>query len=104
MKRSSKAKNVSAKVKECVLAQQVLDTRHSMSRGTERNVRYSDVLYVLKTGWHEAKKDEWKEEFKSWNYSIRGKTVDGIELRIPVFFEEDFVVIATVVKLEKNDE
>jgi len=37
--------------------------------------------------------------FKAWNYAIRGRTIDGDDLRIAVYFEEDVVMIATVIRL-----
>lgn len=57
--------------------------------------------YVLKTGWHEKRKDTYDEiEYKTWNYAIRGKTVDARELRVIVSFAEDGMLIITVIELE----
>lgn len=78
------------------------DTRHSLRRGTERNIDLLDIIEVLKTGYHEKRKDEFRTDFQSWNYAIRGTTLDGEELRIVVYFEEDLVMIATVIKLQSN--
>lgn len=58
-----------------------------------------DILEVLETGYHEKKKDEFRVDFQSWNYAVRGKTIDGDELRIAVYFEEEMVMIATVIRL-----
>lgn len=83
----------------------MIDTRHSRARQRERQISYPQVLHVLKTGWHESRKDEWKEQHFSWNYAVRGRTVDGFEIRVPVFLLDDdpnttYIGIATVVNLE----
>jgi len=53
-----------------------------------------------KSGWHEKRKDAYSEVFKSWNYAIRGKTIDERELRVVVSFDEDGLLIITVIDLE----
>jgi len=48
----------------------------------------------------EKSKDEFKTEWQTWNYAIRGKTVDGRELRVAVSFdEEDYLLMITVMEL-----
>ncbi len=59
------------------------------------------MRYVLTTGYREAKKDEYKEEHQSWNYAMRGKTVDDRKLRVAVSFDKDDLLIITVIDLEK---
>ena len=46
--------------------------------------------------------DEFKAEFRSWNYAIRGKTIDARELRIAVAFEDGYclLVIVTAIGLK----
>ncbi len=56
--------------------------------------------YVLKTGWHEKAKDQYDVQNKAWNYAIRGKTVDTRELRVVVSFDEEGLLIITVIDLE----
>ncbi len=104
--RPSKREDILKVVRDHVEQGRVIDTRHSIFRQGERQIGYPQVLYVLKTGWHESRKDEWKENYLSWNYAIRGKTVDGIEVRVPVFFIEDdpnmtYVGIATVINIDE---
>lgn len=104
--RPDKRKNILKVVRDHIEQGQVIDTRHSISRQGERQISYPQVLYVLKMGWHESRKDEWKENHASWNYAIRGTTADGVEVRVPVFFIEDdpdmtYVGIATVINIDK---
>ena len=92
-------------MKEHAKTGRIIDTRHSKLRQSQRFVTFPEVMQVLENGWHEKAKDEWKEEHKSWNYAIRGKTVDGLELRVPVFYDDDdpdvtYFGVTTVVKLE----
>lgn len=99
MKRPVKCANVLEKVKECLELGMYYDTTHATLRKGQRRVGLQDVLYVLKNGYHEKKKDEYKPEYKDWNYAIRGKIVDGKELRIAIAFDEDGMLIITVIVL-----
>jgi hypothetical protein len=101
-----KLANVSKKVQEYAKDGRIIDTRHSKIRQGERFVTFPEIIQVLEKGWHEKNKDEWKDEYSTWNYSIRGKTLDGIELRVPVFFDDKdpkvtYFGVVTVIKLTK---
>jgi|ERR1700722_10214215 uncharacterized protein DUF4258 len=76
-------------------------TGHALKRVSEREVSQPEVEQVLTTGYHEKSKDEFKEEFQSWNYAIRGKTVDSRELRVAVTFDSGMLVV-TVIDLSKQ--
>ena len=74
----------------------VRDSRHAEERKVQRDVDIYVVEKVITTGWHEAGEDRYKEEHGSWTYAIRGKTVDGVDIRVVIAFdEEDFLVIVT---------
>ena len=47
------------------------------------------MIFVLKNGRHEKAKDKFEEAFSSWNYAVRGKTVDKEDLRVIVSFDEE---------------
>ncbi len=102
MKRPAKCSHVLEKVRECLELGLYYDTSHAVKRKEERRVGLQDVLYVLRTGFHEKKKDEYKPEFCDWNYAIRGKTVDGKEVRVAVAFDEDGMLIITVIDLTRG--
>lgn len=106
MARPSKRRN------PLVLARELLEegrfdyTPHAIDRQLQREINDFDVEYAIKNGWHEKKKDEYKEEYKSWNYAIRGENVDGKRLRIAIAFEPDeqgeLLVIITVIDLDSE--
>jgi hypothetical protein len=48
---------------------------------------------------HEKDKDLFDVKRQMWKYAIRGKTLDGINLRIIVAFEKEMVII-TVMRLK----
>ena len=104
--KTAKLTNVAKTVQAHVKNGRVIDTRHSKVRQNERLITFSEILQILENGWHEKVKDEWKAEFNAWNYSIRGSTLDGVELRVPVFFDDKdpkmtYIGIVTVIKLAK---
>jgi hypothetical protein len=74
-------------------------------RLTSHGLGVSDVFFVLKIGFHEAKKDAWDTQRATWNYAIRGKTLDGFNLRVPVALEaeENGVVVITIISLDWED-
>ena len=79
-------------------------TRHALARQGHRNISDADLKEAILSGWHEAKKDEWKEEYQDWNYSIRGPSLEGDQLRIALAIEENanvLAVIITVINLDK---
>lgn len=87
-------------VRQCLEEGRYLDTRHALVRKYERNITRLEILQVLKTGFHEKKKDYFDQIHNSWNYSIRGKTVDSRELRIIVSFDNDNILIITAIHLK----
>ena len=97
--RQDKVEDVLKKIHEAIQHGRYRDTRHSMQRGIERGIQLPDILEAIGTGYHEKRKDEYREDFGNWNYAIRGKTCDGEELRVAIYFEEDRVVIVTVIRL-----
>lgn len=104
--RPTKLPNVIEMVHEHAKLGRIIDTRHSITRQNERLVTFSEIIEVLESGWHEKNKDEWKHEHQAWNYSIRGKTIDGTELRVPVFFDDSdpkvsYFGVVTVIKLAR---
>lgn len=73
---------------------------HAKIRLQEREVTIPEMEYVLLHGRHEKRKDEYKEEHKSWNYAIRGKTISGRELRVCVALDKTtHLLIVTAIDL-----
>lgn len=75
--------------------------KHAIERQTERSIKLPDVLRVLEYGRHEREKDSFDLKNQKWKYSIRGKTINGIELRVIVAFQDEMVII-TVMRVERK--
>lgn len=101
MKRKKKAENVIALVKTLLAKGSYAISKHAKLRQRERLLTILDLKNIINTGYHETRKDEYKEEFSDWNYAIRGKTLDGEEARICLsFIEESHFIVITVIRLE----
>ena len=73
---------------------------HAKLRLDEREVTIQEMEQAITRGRHEKSKDEYKFEYKSWNYSIRGKTLDDRELRVAVSLDTTTgLLIITVIDL-----
>ena len=100
--RPRKDPDVLKKVQAAVAAGEFWDMVHAVGRQLERAVTRPEYVHVLRTGYHEKKKDEYKEEHRSWNYAIRGRTIDGRDLRVPVSFDANgrLLIITVIDDLE----
>ncbi len=98
--RPAKISNVLKKIKECLELGRYYDTSHARDRKIQRNISLPHVLHVLKMGYHEKKKDEFKPEYNDWTYSIRGLTIDGRDIRIAIAFDENNMLIITVIEVK----
>jgi phage terminase large subunit-like protein len=65
----------------------------------ERGIIKPEVELILTEGHHEAKKDQFNEEFQSWDYAIKGKTMDGRILRVVVALVQPNVFVITTIDL-----
>jgi len=75
---------------------------HAKLRLNQREVTLQEMEQVITRGYHEKGKDEYKPEHESWNYSIRGKTIDAKELRIAISIDKaSGLLIITVIDLAK---
>src|SRR5205085_1555608 len=74
---------------------------HALERLQQRQVTVPEVVYVLEHGFHERRKDQFREEFGEWVYAIRGKTLDARKLRIAVAINVDGALVITVIDLDK---
>ena len=88
-------------IRKCIEEGRYLDSRHATDRQNERRINRPEILHVLRNGYHEKKKDKFDEFYESWNYAVRGKTVDRRELRIIVSFDENGMLIITAIELKR---
>jgi hypothetical protein len=100
-KRPAKHADALRRARELVSVGRYRDTRHSSQRRGERGIILPEIIQAILSGWHEKRKDEFKPEWNSWNYAIRGKTVDDRELRVAVAFEEraSLLILVTAIDL-----
>lgn len=90
-------------IQRAVLSGSYRDTYHSAERRSKRSVTRVEMEYALLQGWHEKRKDTYNPIYETWDYSIRGKTIDLRNLRIIVSFDEDGMLVITVIDLDKDD-
>lgn len=101
MKRATKIENVIALAKNLMQKGDYVISKHAKLRQGERCFTIGDIKNVIKTGFHEKKKDEYKSDHADWNYAIKGTTLDDEPARICVaFIEENHMIVITVIRLE----
>lgn len=101
MARVKKIENVVVLTKNLMLKGAYVISNHAKLRQGERCFTIGDIRNIIETGYHEKRKDEYKEEYADWNYAIRGKTLDNDQARICIAFaEEKHFVVITVIRLE----
>ncbi len=89
-------------IRACIEQGRYLDTRHASERQGERGINRAEILYVLKNGYHEKKKDKFEELYLAWNYAVRGKTVDRRALRVVVSFDDaSGMLLITAIAIKK---
>jgi len=103
-KRPPQLEELFPKIRDCIEKEQYRESRHARNRKAERNIGLSDILYVLKNGYHEKQKTSFDEDFHVWKYAVRGKTLEGFDIRIIIAFDEDGMLIITVMHVLKSGE
>jgi hypothetical protein len=88
LKRPSQLDEIFPKICDCIDKGLYRQSRHAMDREIERRIELPDVLYVLKNGYHEKQKTSYDEAFQTWKYAVRGKTLDRLDIRIIIAFDE----------------
>ena len=97
-----KVDHLLALVKDSLQSGEYVFTGHAAERLQQREVSRLEVKQALTSGFHEKKKDMYDDNYKCWNYSIRGKTVDNRDLRIIVSFDSDGMLIITVIDIKRR--
>ena len=100
MSRNNKLANLMNVVTGHLDARRYLDTRHARERQTTRSIARPEILHVLRSGYHEKRKDRFDELHQAWNYAVRGRTVDRRDLRIIISFDENDMLIITAIELK----
>lgn len=88
-----------SEIRKCLDQGKYLPRNHARERQEERNIELVDVKFVLKNGYHEKRKTTFSEEFNTWKYAIRGRTLDEVDIRVIVAFDENIMHIITVMTI-----
>lgn len=103
MSKPKKLSNVLEIMRECICLGRYRDTTHAQERKKERKIILPEILHVLNSGRHEKAKDKFDEAFNTWNYAIRGWTLDEQDLRVIVSFDQESeLLIITAFYIEKK--
>jgi len=101
--RPPKVSNLLKFIRECIDSGRYRSCLHLEQREVERNITRREVLYVLKTGFHEQKEDDFDEVYNNWHYAVRGKSLDDRDLRIFVSFDEEtMMIIITTFEIQRK--
>lgn len=98
-KRPPKIADLMNRVREALDAGRYVDMVHAQERQAQRNITRPEYAYVLRHGYHEARKDQFEPHYGAWNYAIRGKTIDQRELRVVVSFDDGLMLIITTIEV-----
>lgn len=100
MTRAKKLDNVAVLAKNLMQQGSYIISQQAKLRQGERYFTLGDIKNIVENGFHEKKKDEYKEEYGDWNYAIRGHTLDHEEARVCIaFIKESHLVVITVIRL-----
>jgi len=98
-KKPPKHRDPLGSARSCLKTGKYTVTYHAGERQIERLVPLPDVMHAIEVGYHEKRKDRFDEAHQAWNYSIRGKATDDSDLRVVISFDDDGLLIITVVVL-----
>ena len=100
--RPAKNSNILTICRQAVSEGNYTPVDHAKLRFDQREITIQEMEQVIRLGYHEKTKDIYKPEYKTWNYSIRGKTIDKKDLRIVVSLDKaSGLLIITVIDLGK---
>lgn len=99
--RPPKIENVIGKAKHCIGWGLYRYTAHAESRKYERMITEEDALYVIENGWRVPIKDDFCDIHQSWKYAFEGQTLQDELLRVVIGFEENMLLIVTVINISK---
>jgi Domain of unknown function (DUF4258) len=94
--RPDKLENVLEKIKECIMQKKYTFTKHALQRVKERGIDISTTRYILLTGHEDKKKSFFDKADNCWKYAIVGITKDKLRVRVIVAFDEEGMLVITV--------
>lgn len=91
--------DVLRKVKEHVRNGTYILVKHAIDMQKARGIKLPDVMRVLEHGRHERDKDIFSVKNQIWKHAIRGKTINGADVRVIISLEKKMVII-TVIRIK----
>lgn len=92
----SQAENILEQIKRYIDSENFRFSEHAIERGAERSISPRDALYILENGYHDEEKTKFVKKFKTWNYAIRGRTIDKEDILVVVALAEEMVIITVI--------
>jgi len=88
-----------------ILNKNYIFVAHAKKRLKDRNVTDIEVLDILENKERckrkrNKKKDSYIKGHQDWNYCIEGVDLDGEKIRIIISFNEELMLIITVIRLK----
>lgn len=82
---------------------------HAKKRLKDGGVIDIDILDILENKENRKrkrnkKKDTYIPGYQDWNYCIEGSGLDGEKIRIIISFNEDLMLIITVIRLDSSEQ
>lgn len=79
--------------------------KHAKERLQDRNVTDIDVLNILENKnkgkrKRNKSKDTYISGYQDWNYCIEGNDLDGKKIRIIISFDNNLLLIITVIRID----
>lgn len=99
--RPPKIENVMREARQSIALGLYRYTAHAEVRKYERRITEEDALFVIENGWRIPNRDEFCDIHKSWKYAIEGKTLQDESLRVIIGFDENMLLIITVINISK---
>lgn len=96
-----------------ILAKKISDgnyifAKHAKQRLKDRDITDIEVLDILENKKNRKRKrnkrkDEYEPGRQDWKYCIEGHDIDGLKIRIIISFNEELMVIITVIRVGGNN-
>lgn len=84
------------KVRSLVAAGKMRVLSHAAHRMATRGYTLPEIEQVLRSGFHEAERDEYDIRLQVWSHAIRGSTSDGRDTRVVIAIIEEIAVVTVV--------
>lgn len=101
-RKPAKLSNLCEKIKTALDTRKYRQSLHALQRMDKRKVTFLDILYVLENGYREESKDAYDDAFHKWKYAIRGRTLENVSIRVIITFDDDDLLIITVINLTED--